>query len=1356
MIKLPNIRDEFWVDFRYERLPEFCFECGKLGHPFEQCVSFMERMDNGNDDDLPFGPWMKGSKLPSDSYDRYRTDFSKGNAWPLLTRLARKSITATLPGSSSRIQPQPRLLFARESSSTPILNHTRPLTNSSSSTPTLPTIPRNNTNSLQPSHTTYQTPAHTSPKLKGIMVDSNTSTSSPTPILSSVKDSQNYNIPPIFSPSVPVSSSPPDVTVLSHIYTPDLGNMSLNTYATYPPSTNTLQSSYVSNKNNTISNKGKQIFTPSPPTIHIPIHIDKENIAPNSVCKRQNDSLSLRKTLKRCRGLSSATPSPWSVEEGAESVVSSLAEDSTDCYDFSAEQSPHVLFLMETKLSQNSLSRLKQSLKFPNGLEAPRIGLKGGLMLLWHDNVDVTLLHYGSTYFDCYLSFDQQPVFHFIGFYGAPEVSNRPHSWLLLKTLADTAPLLPWLAISDFNEILSNDHKLGGSLRNDSQMEAFRQALDYCHLTDLPCFGDTFTWVKNRHTVNSLKERLDWCFVNHHWENTFTLPQLQHLDFFNSDHRAISATFSLPTSIAQPINQRSRFLFEKIWLSDPDSKAIISNVWSDSHPSVDLISSFKNNLDACANRLQQWHFRKYGNMKNSIKKAQQQVSALNNASATSWDHVAEIKKSESILDELLAHEEAYWQQRSRVEWLGLGDRNTKFFHAKASSRKANNKIKFLLDSAGARITSKDGMAAVIESYFAGIFQTSAMDVEALDATLLAIPQLITPAMNKLLLAPFTGSEVEDALRAMGPDKSPGSDGSVLPTRSLRQGCPLSPYLFLIVSEGFSRLLQYEEQLGNLNGFAITRRATPISHLFFADDSLLFCQANEHSCMAIKRVLYTYHRASGQLLNPDKSVMSFSPNTTLGMQLFFRRQLNMSICECHEAYLGLPAFSGRNKKELFSGVKEKIWRLMQKWREQLFLAGGKEVLLKAVIQSIPTYAMSYFWLPITFCHQLASMMSNFWWGSNENGSKIHWRNWNYMCKTKSNGGLGFRSFIHFNQALLAKQAWRILQNPNSLLSQLFKSRYHPHNSFLEAHHGHSPFLTWQGILWGRELLQSGLRWKIGEGRSVLCGSDPWIPGHSSFQPISYRGPANGVVANLITENREWDLPLLQSYFSVIDVDRIMTIPLSYFPTSDHLIWHHTNNGFFSVKSGYHKAASIEEASSPSVSATKSTWWQYFWSLNLPPKKPPRSGSFKLNVDATLNASQHIIGVGAIVRDVAGFVVAALSKPIVGNFASHEMEAKALFHSLTWLLQMQISIDYIETDALMVSNALNNPAAAFTAFDDLILDISSLLSFFPRVIVSHVKRGANMAAHGLAKYALELDEDCFWLESCPPPIYSCCCK
>ncbi|KAF4353365.1 hypothetical protein F8388_016548 [Cannabis sativa] len=96
MVKLKDSLDEFWLEFRYERLPEFCFECGTIGHPFESCHKFLEQIYNGNDPSLEYGPAMIGSPLPDSGYDRYRTDFFKGGAWPLMTRLAKNSFTAAI------------------------------------------------------------------------------------------------------------------------------------------------------------------------------------------------------------------------------------------------------------------------------------------------------------------------------------------------------------------------------------------------------------------------------------------------------------------------------------------------------------------------------------------------------------------------------------------------------------------------------------------------------------------------------------------------------------------------------------------------------------------------------------------------------------------------------------------------------------------------------------------------------------------------------------------------------------------------------------------------------------------------------------------------------------------------------------------------------------------------------------------------------------------------------------------------------------------------------------------------------------------------------------------------------------
>ena len=138
------------------------------------------------------------------------------------------------------------------------------------------------------------------------------------------------------------------------------------------------------------------------------------------------------------------------------------------------QHSPQVLFIMETKLVCNDVTRFRNSLHFPHGLEVPRVGFSGGLLLLWKDNVDVTLLTCNTNIFDCYVSCDNGPSWHFSAFYGAPETNNILHTWKLLERCKDVSPLLPWLVIGDFNEILSNQNKLGGALRSEAQLDSFR------------------------------------------------------------------------------------------------------------------------------------------------------------------------------------------------------------------------------------------------------------------------------------------------------------------------------------------------------------------------------------------------------------------------------------------------------------------------------------------------------------------------------------------------------------------------------------------------------------------------------------------------------------------------------------------------------------------------------------------------------------------------------------------------------------------------------------------------------------------------------------------------------------------
>nr|XP_048334847.1 uncharacterized protein LOC125423747 [Ziziphus jujuba var. spinosa] len=428
-------------------------------------------------------------------------------------------------------------------------------------------------------------------------------------------------------------------------------------------------------------------------------------------------------------------------------------------------------------------------------------------------------------------------------------------------------------------------------------------------------------------------------------------------------------------------------------------------------------------------------------------------------------------------------------------------------------------------------------------------------------------------------------------------------GFFKPTCGLRQGDPLSPYLFLFVSEGLSCLLRKSLFSNLLTGISIAPSSPPISHLFFADDTILFTHATPSDCQQILSILHLYERASGQKINMQKTVATFSPNTPQSVRNIVFQEFQIERNCGHDRYLGLPSFIGRRTVELFQSIKERVWHKLEGWNGKLLSRGGKEILLKAVIQSIPTYTMSCFKLPKKLIKDLSGLMTRFWWGSYAGKRGIPWKNWMQLTQPKSQGGLGFRSLEEFNRALLAKQCWRIVRNPSSLLARVVKAKYFPRCSFWEAGIGRQPSHSWRSLVWGRRILETGGIWRVGDGKSIRIYKDSWLPGVGSSRILSPRIlPEDATVACLLTDSGAWNLNLLQASFSTDEVEVIKNIPIDGADKADRFAWKFSPTGLYTVRTGYWEARKLGVGNriSGSSDLTVHTWWKGLWKLSIPNK------------------------------------------------------------------------------------------------------------------------------------------------------------
>ncbi|KAL4323403.1 hypothetical protein GQ457_11G027310 [Hibiscus cannabinus] len=328
--------------------------------------------------------------------------------------------------------------------------------------------------------------------------------------------------------------------------------------------------------------------------------------------------------------------------------------------------------------------------------------------------------------------------------HGRSESTLKKHNWALIDRLRGASPL-PWLLGGDFNDILTFSEKQWGLRKPHHQLTDFRECLLQNNLADYKPSRGWFTWMKSGPRVAPLRERLDRFIADKDWFPCF--PSFRAWSEYspNSDHH-----FILLDTVALAVSPEARdrspiFRFDDCWAREPDCISLRVAGWG------------------------------------RIPHLRSEINRLSSRRLNPED-LAALLAAKGELRHLLNVQEVYWAQSSRVLWLSAGDRNTSFFHAKASTRRKKNALMGLCDANGHWRTTTRDVLRIASDYFVDLF--SAGTLVDVPTFLEHISPSVTEDMNFGLMADFTSDEVISAFRDINPRKSPGIDG--LPSGFFRQ------------------------------------------------------------------------------------------------------------------------------------------------------------------------------------------------------------------------------------------------------------------------------------------------------------------------------------------------------------------------------------------------------------------------------------------------------------------------------------------------------------------------------------------------------------------------------------------
>ncbi|KAJ1690907.1 hypothetical protein LUZ63_015062 [Rhynchospora breviuscula] len=425
----------------------------------------------------------------------------------------------------------------------------------------------------------------------------------------------------------------------------------------------------------------------------------------------------------------------------------------------------------------------------------------------------------------------------------------------------------------------------------------------------------------------------------------------------------------------------------------------------------------------------------------------------------------------------------------------------------------------------------------------------------------------------------------------------GGSGFISPSRGLRQGCPLSPYLFILGMEPLILLFQNLQNKGLIYGVKLAPSAPPLSISMYADDLMIMGKVSSMEVHHILSTIRSFEAVSGQRINPEKTKLWFSAVTPTNRRQEILNIFGGSQALTDETYLGLPVHPASLKT--CQGLLSKFTSKLATWKMTSLSMPGRLVLLKSVLMSLPVYQMSLQLLSRTVISKIISLLRRFFWGKIE-GNFLPLCSWKNIMRHFSKGGLAVRDVRDFNYALIHKLAWKMCSEPQKPWCQIIKAKYFPRRTFWHARLYGSVSVTWKAICHVKENHSSLVVWSIGDGNTCPAVGEPWFEGWKDFNPITRLQRELKIRDLCLPTSGLWDIQKLLTTFNMSSALHILSNPQKIPTTTsqpDRLVWIPERSGTFSVKSAYKTIQLSRQQTSPAQPHPVDFFWK---NISLKPK------------------------------------------------------------------------------------------------------------------------------------------------------------